>query len=338
MLPDNLTITEQIIKYKDLIKDVNNKDKALSLYEEICNNLSVISYYLPQTELSLSREDAADFMLYFRKTIPNVIKNYDVSSGNIFPYLFHCIKMKYRSFISCKKREQDIENAIQINSAFLMTEDDPTLMIAEDTFIYGNSPKSKGNIQFVKFIFKERPYFRKCFFVYLISLAPDLTDEITDRLCELFNIDLEQTKKLIELIKPAFYRKEFIKAKDEKKMNINWIKSIRKWDLVEDRGKHTETVTESSEKIKKGYKLPRNAISDLLNETRATIFSSIYKIKKIFLFLDNINENGSYMAGDSITSYINKFYEDGSWEKNEIQLKYFKPYDEFKIDKIKIKV
>lgn len=332
MLPNILTVTEQIAMFRKLSENESTRDEADKLYEEICDNICIISYYLPQTELGLDPEDAADFVLFFRRTIPNVIKNYDVGTGNIFPYLYHCLKMKYRTFLKAKKREADIENAIQIDSAFIMEDEESSVFVSEKECEYGELPYSRQNIRFVRYIFRERPYYRKCFFVYLISLAPDLTDLKLNKLCELFFIDFDEAKILVDIIKPAFVSKDEIRLKDEKRMNINWIKSIRKWDSEQGYSRHTETVIENSEKLKRGYKLPRTAISGLLNQTRTTVFSSIYKIKKLFLFLESKSFGNPAEVPDSFSQSLEKYYGKEIWKKETITLELFRPFTEFSIN------
>lgn len=192
-------MSDRVHTYVNRVKRWGNTYSNQCLFESIREILIEFTYYVPQTRLGLAEEDSSDFVLYVLESLETILLKYRPEANDFYSYYCAVLDNKIKSFYRNRRINYFKEkSAVKAQSLF----DVSMFPISTNFNNYSVSENSASACktkmaQKLRFLALKSKTTQRRLFVYIISISPFTSISTIKDLCVLFEIDWNQTNKLI---------------------------------------------------------------------------------------------------------------------------------------------
>ena len=334
----NLDPLSKTIRNFQKLNEVHEKETTYmkKLYKSIKGQCLEIVYLSPKIKDLVTEEELSGFILYLEERLKPLILNFDPKRTSFEYYLIKMVSFRALNYLAKKIKEERLDFALSrhvyIEEQARIAEKEWTLFMDEQ-----KCPNKERITNILRYICHKRPSFQKRIFIYLLSILPYIAFETIEKICDAFNIDIEQTLVISNMIFEKMSQCSTSRDRYLDMRNRNWSQLLlTQFELEQvcesfERGKlqkkehfyscRNEQVNIKLDTLRK--KLNYQHISKTLKIPPGTISSTVYLVKNVLIAI----ETGAVGKVDKrgLVALIQ--------EANEVSsLPDFRPFDVFDID------
>ncbi len=289
-------LSKSILSFQKLTKKYQQETQYMrKLYESIKGQCLVFIYMAPKIRKLISEEELSGFIIYLEERFKPIVLSFNHNKSSFENFLLKVASFRALNYLSKKIREERLDFAL---SKFSYLEEQARVS-EKESYLFLNEqqcPEKEREINILRYICTKRPSFQKRIFIYMLSIVPYLDAEFVEKICESFNIDLEETLAIVDVVVrkstqiPINSREKYLTIR-----NRNWSRLLytqleleqvcenNKFEALQKREQlylcKNENVNLKLDTLKK--KVNYSLLSEVLNIPIGTISSTIYLVKNV---------------------------------------------------------